>query len=289
MSIKIHDNSLKSLRTYFNDKLDGLYDDEELSSLFFIALEHYLQITRLQYFKDPAAKVSESDILRMRYVAKELRSEKPIQYIIGSCYFLDLKIKVNEHVLIPRSETEEMVDDIFKRGIKAKRIIDICTGSGCIALALKKHFPDSEVMALDISHNALEIAEENAKLNNLKIDFEHEDILNVEKDLGMFDLIVSNPPYVMEMEKQEMKSNVLNYEPALALFVSDEDALIFYRSIISYAVEKLDKGGWLFMEINEKFGKEIKEMMKAAGINKNLEKNVDLNSKDRWLSGQKSE
>jgi release factor glutamine methyltransferase len=182
-----------------------------------------------------------------------------------------------------------MVDDIFKRGIKAKRIIDICSGSGCIALALKKHFPDAEVMALDISEDAIRIAEENAKINHLKIDFVNADILDLKRDLGMVDLIVSNPPYVMEKEKQEMKPNVLNYEPALALFVSDEDALVFYRSIISYAVEKLNKGGWLFMEINEKFGKEIKEMMKAAGINKNLEINVDLNSKDRWLSGQKSE
>lgn len=287
MNIKIHDNSLKSLRLYFNDKLKGIYPEEELNNLFFIGLEHYLKIDKLHFLADMNSTVSESDILRMRSLAKELINEKPIQYIIKEVEFLNCRIKVNEHVLIPRSETEEIVDAIIKQNLKPKMILDLCTGSGCIAIALKSALKSAEVYAVDNSTEALVMARSNAILNQLDINFFEDDVLDLQKELPSFDLIVSNPPYVMEMEKVLMKKNVLEFEPSQALFVSDQDPLLFYRSIISIAVEKLNAGGWLFMEINEKFGEEITLMMKEAGISDNLLVNKDLNAKDRWVSGQK--
>ncbi len=287
MSIKIHDNSLKSLRAYFNDKLRGIYAEEELSSLFFIGLDHYLKISRIQYLSHPEATVSESEILRIRHLAKELRLEKPIQYILGECTFMDLSIKVNEHVLIPRPETEEIVDSIIKQNINPKTIIDFCTGSGCIALALKKNFTNAEVTGIDISEKALLIAAENAVINKLNVNFVQDDVLYLKKTLSNVDLIVSNPPYVRDMEKEMMSKNVLEYEPGLALFVRDEDPLVFYRTLISIAVEKLNEHGWIFMEINEKFGKEIIALMKGTKKFINLELMQDLNNKDRWVSGQK--
>lgn len=286
MSIKIHDNTLLSLRSYFNEKLKGTYPKEELNSLFFIGLDHYLNIKRLDYMTKPASTVSESDILRMRSLANELKKEKPIQYILGVTSFMDLKIKVDENVLIPRPETEEIVDDIIKRNSGGDKILDLCSGSGCIALALKKTYPSSEVMAVEISETAMKVAEENARLNDLDLEFINDDVLHLKTELPKFNLIVSNPPYVRNLEKSQMSKNVLEYEPKLALFVEDDDPLVFYRKIISISVEKLSAGGWLYMEINEKFGSEIKSMMEEAGISNNLKVNQDLNGKDRWVSGQ---
>lgn len=286
MSIKIHDNTLQSLRNYFIDKLDGLYSNDELSSLFFIGLEHYLTISRLDYMSKPEALLSESDILRMRSLAIELRKERPIQYILGETSFMDLKIKVNENVLIPRPETEEIVDAIIKQSIGRNRILDLCSGSGCIALALKNYYANAEVIGIELSDEAISIAKENAILNKLDVSFIKDDVLQIRTTIPKVDLIVSNPPYVMEMEKKEMSNNVLKYEPGMALYVEDRDPLIFYRAIISLAVEKLSEGGWLFMEINEKFGKEIMRMMEEAGIKNKLKINQDLNGKDRWVAGQ---
>lgn len=289
MSIKIHNNSLLSLRKYFNDKLKGIYAEEELSSLFFLGLDYYLHISRLQFIQDSAATVSESDILKIRHLAKQLREEKPIQYILGECEFMGLKINVNENVLIPRPETEEMVDDIEKKVSDAEMILDLCTGSGCIALALKSNYKNAKVIAIDKSKEAIKVAELNSVKNGLEVGFIEDDILNPSTELAKFDIIVSNPPYVMEKEKEVMKKNVLEYEPEMALFVADDNPLLFYRSIISLSVEKLNANAWLFMEINEKFGKEILEMMNVAGISKNISLNKDLNGKDRWVSGQKGE
>jgi release factor glutamine methyltransferase len=286
MNIKIHDNSLLSVRNYFNEKLQDIYPEGELNSLFFIGLDYYLNVRRLDFFANPYALVSESDILRIRTLAKELKKEKPIQYILGETTFMDLRMKVNENVLIPRPETEEMVDDIIKKNQDFKSIIDLCSGSGCIALALKNGFPKAKVVGVELSDKAIEIAKENAALNKLADSFIKGDVLHLKTDISNIDLIVSNPPYVRRIEKLEMKKNVLDYEPHLALFVEDEDPLLFYRAIISLAVEKLNSGGALYMEINEKFGEEVMRLMKHAGIEQNLRMNKDLNGKDRWLSGQ---
>lgn len=289
MSIKIHDNSLLSLKKYFREKLSGLYDEEEIASLFYIGLDAFLGVSRLLYISDPKSTVSESDILRMRFLAKELVKGRPIQYIIGHCEFMDLQLKVNESVLIPRPETEEIVDDIYKKVVEAKTIVDLCTGSGCIALALKNKFEKASVMGVDLSDDAIEIAKYNAEQNKLEVEFIKDDVLSAAIEIPECDLLVSNPPYVMELEKKEMHKNVLENEPHSALFVKDDDPLVFYRAIIRVAVEKLIPNGWLFMEINEKFGKEILEMLLQAGLTKNASLSKDLNGKDRWVSVQKEE
>jgi len=289
MSIKIHDNSLLSLKKYFREKLSDLYEEEEIASLFYIGLDSYMGISRLIYIADPKATVSESDILRMRYLAKELLKGRPIQYIIGHCEFMELPLKVNESVLIPRPETEEIVDDIYKKVPEAKTIVDLCTGSGCIALALKNNYENAKVVGIDLSEDALEIAKYNATQNKLEVEFIHADILSSAIDIPECDLLVSNPPYVMEQEKKAMHKNVVEHEPHSALFVKDKDPLIFYEAIIRLAVEKLIANGWLFMEINEKFGKEILDMLRQAGLTKNISLSKDLNGKDRWISVQKEE
>lgn len=287
MSIKINDNSLFSLKQYFFEKLVGIYDEREISSFFFLGLTHYLKRSRLDYLQDPKATVSESDILRMRHLAKELRTERPIQHVFGETEFMGLPIYVNEHVLIPRPETEEIVADIFNKVKKASNIVDLCTGSGCIALALKDHFTKAQVMGVDFSQDALKTAQKNASRNDLDVQFIYGDVLADELEIPNCDLLIANPPYVMEKEKAEMAKNVLDHEPHLALFVSDEDPLVFYRAIIKKAVEKLEVNGWIFMEINEKFGVEISNLMRNAGLSKNLTLNLDLNGKDRWISAQK--
>lgn len=289
MSIKIHDNSLLSLKKYFREKLSELYEEEEIASLFYIGLDAFLGISRLLYISDPKSTVSESDILRMRYLAKELVKGRPIQYIIGHCEFMDLRLKVNESVLIPRPETEEIVADIYTKVSGPKVIVDLCTGSGCIALALKNKYEKASVVGVDLSLDAIEIARFNAEQNKLEVEFIDDDVLNAAIEIPMCDLLVSNPPYVMESEKKEMHKNVLENEPHSALFVDDNDPLIFYRAIIRLAVEKLNPNGWLFMEINEKFGKEILDMMMKAGLTKNACLSKDLNGKDRWISVQKEE
>ena len=286
MSIKIADNTLKSLRNYFRSKLESSFDKNEIDAFFYKGLSQYLNIKRVTYIAEPEKKISESDILKFRHLAKDLLNNKPLQYIFGETDFLGLKIKVNEHVLIPRPETEEMVSNIIFRVENPRTIIDLCTGSGCIALALNNHFNNAEVIGVELSESALKIAEQNAVTNNLSVEFILDDITDPDLKYQKADLIVANPPYVTESEKDLMQANVLDYEPEMALFVSDNDPLIFYKAIIKLAVDNLNNKGWLFLEINEKFGKDILALMKEAGINNNLNLNVDLNGKPRWVYGQ---
>jgi release factor glutamine methyltransferase len=200
---------------------------------------------------------------------------------------MGLKIKVNEHVLIPRPETEEMVSDIFSKVVNPKFIIDFCTGSGGIALALKNHFKNAAVTGIDVDVEALKIAEANSKFNQLLVGFKKDDVLNPGLSYPVADLIVANPPYVTDSEKSLMQANVLDYEPAIALFVPDSDPLKFYKSIIGLNVDNLKPNGWFFLEINEKFGEEVLSLMREAGLVKNLALNHDLNGKPRWVCGQK--
>ena len=286
MAIKIADNTLKSLRSYFRSKLESAYVKKEIDHFFYRGLSQYLNIGRVEFVAEPEIKISESDILKFRYMARGLLNNKPLQYIFGETDFLELKINVNEHVLIPRPETEEMVNDIIVKVRNPKMIIDFCTGSGCIALALKDHFKRAKVIGVELSKSALKIAKQNAVSNNLQIEFIEDDVLNSDlRDLKS-DLIVANPPYVTISEKKLMHANVLDYEPEMALFVPDSDPLLFYKAIIQLGVDNLNVEGWLFMEINEKFGDDILALMKEAGIDKNLNLNIDLNGKPRWVCGQ---
>jgi len=286
MSIKIADNSLKSLRKYFRSKLESAFDKEEIDAFFFRGLSYYLNIDRASYIAEFERKISESDILKFRHLTKELLKNRPLQYIFGETDFMGLIVRVNEHVLIPRPETEEMVNDIVSRVKYPSAIIDFCTGSGCIALALKDHFTHADVIGIDLSDSAVKIAKQNSLNNNLKVEFINGDVTDPDLKFPKSDLIVANPPYVTESEKDLMQANVLDYEPEMALFVPDDNPLLFYKAIIKLAVDNLNDGGWLFLEINEKFGDDILALMTEAGFSDNLNLNIDLNGKPRWVCGK---
>ena len=241
---------------------------------------------------EPDLRLSESEMLTFHFAVKDLLKNKPIQYIIGETEFCDLKFKVNENVLIPRPETSELVYKIVERQkTKDKRqlsILDIGTGSGCIAISLAKNIHDSKVYALDISEKALDVAKENAFNNNVDVTFINDDILSLKNKIETkFDIIVSNPPYVRELEKTEMRDNVLNWEPHNALFVSDNDPLIFYRNILEFAKNNLKQNGEIWFEINEYLGKEMTDLCKEYGFS-DVEIFKDFRGKERIVKVNKT-
>lgn len=217
-------------------------------------------------------------------IFQRLRHDEPIQYILQKTFFLNLPLYVDKNVLIPRPETEEIVLDVYKCLNKVKgKVLDIGTGSGCIALSLKKKFIDAQVDAIDINPKSLEVAKRNAKMNGLEVNFIEKDIFKTETLDENYDLIISNPPYICQSEKRGMSERVVEFEPSIALFVEDDDPLIFYKKIIALAKENLNEGGWLFVEINENFGEETARLM--LGL-QNVTINKDINGKDRWISAR---
>ncbi len=285
--MKVPSNLVRDIRKYYCEQLCSVYDSDEATAMVLILLEHYFKITRVKMALEPDMRLSESEMLTFHFAVKDLLKNKPIQYIIGETEFCDLKFKVNENVLIPRPETSELVMNIVKRQkTKDKRqlsILDIGTGSGCIAISLAKNIPDSKVYALDISEKALEVAKENAINNDADITFIHDDILSLNNKIETkFDIIVSNPPYVRELEKAEMRDNVLNWEPHNALFVSDSDPLIFYRNILEFAKNNLNQDGEIWFEINEYLGKEMTDLCKEYGFS-DIEIFKDFRGKERGL------
>ena len=226
---------------------------------------------------------SEQELMIWHTILEKLKLEIPIQYIIGTTSFFGLDFNVNENVLIPRPETEELVDLIIKNSnSKTPKIIDIGTGSGSIAISLAKNIPLASVFAIDVSEKALEIAKVNATLNNVNVNFILANILDVDNLKEQFDVIVSNPPYVRNLEKHEIKKNVLEYEPHLALFVNDNDALIFYKKITELAKINLSQNGQLFFEINQYLGKETKELLENLDFKKVILKK-DIYGNDRMI------
>lgn len=216
-----------------------------------------------------------------------MKNENPIQQILGKADFYGLKFYVNEHVLIPRPETEELVDLIIKENKDFNpAILDIGTGSGCIPISLRKNIPNAMVSSIDVSEKALEVAKKNAEWNQVEINFILDDILNPSKEIApnSFDIIVSNPPYIRISEKEEMSNNVLKYEPHLALFVYNDDPLLFYKKIADVALKGLKPQGKIYFEINENFGAECKQMLENKGF-KNVVLVKDLSNKNRILRG----
>ncbi|WP_411894814.1 peptide chain release factor N(5)-glutamine methyltransferase [Winogradskyella sp. A2] len=283
------------LKNIFHQELDVIYGKNEVENFFFICLEYYLNIPRFQLALNPELTLTKSETDTFFIVLEALKQQKPIQYILGETEFFGLKIKVNRHVLIPRQETEELVDWIIRNQSfdehEILNILDIGTGSGCIAISLAKNLTNANVYALDISNEALKVASINADLNEVEISFTKANILDeTSHDSVMsneeFDIIVSNPPYVRNSEKEEIKPNVLENEPHLALFVDDDDPLIFYRVITAFANKKLKKGGQLYFEINQYLGEETKQLLIDAGF-KDIELLEDLNSNLRMLKGIK--
>ena len=283
---------LKDYKLKFVQTLLTIYDEMEVESFFYLILEHFHQMKRIDLALNPSFIISESEIGKWEEILSNLKTQKPIQYILGETEFYGLKFKVNENVLIPRQETEELVELIVFESQKAKlkslKILDIGTGSGCIAISLAKNIPHAQVFALDISEKALETAKENAKINEVEVHFIQQNILeitNLTFDLGLstFDIIVSNPPYVRMLEKEEIKPNVLEFEPHLALFVEDNDALLFYRKIAQLAKENLSEDGKLYFEINQYLGKETVQLLEDLKF-KNSKLIKDIYGNDRMTS-----
>ncbi|WP_372950161.1 peptide chain release factor N(5)-glutamine methyltransferase [Mariniphaga sp.] len=279
---------MKATIQYVQKELNGLYPETEVKAFTRLILEH---VCGLDYTAQVLMRESELNANCKRLISeivKRLKEHEPIQYILGETEFFGLKLKVNPAVLIPRPETEELLNWISETSLQpGSFVIDIGTGSGCIALGLKKLIPESRVLAVDYSEETLATARENATINNLDVNFFQADILRWEDyEWENFDLIVSNPPYVRESEKLAMLPNVLKFEPGKALFVSDADPLLFYRRIAEFAQKYLEKNGWLFFEINENLGKETMQLLEKFGFREIVIKK-DLFGKERMIRCRK--
>ncbi|WP_175470672.1 peptide chain release factor N(5)-glutamine methyltransferase [Pedobacter hartonius] len=275
--------TLKQLEKYFIGELQFLYDDEEARQLYELTVYHVSGLNRSQVMFKTDMEPGETQQNSFEYVLAGLKAGRPLQHIIGEAWFCGLKFKVSNAVLIPRPETEELVQWIMETaaGAEGLSLIDIGTGSGCIAVTLKSRLEGLQVDALDISAGALCIARENAKGNAVEINFIQSDILGYES-LSSYDFIVSNPPYITQAERKEMHMNVLSHEPHLALFVSDENPLIFYQSIADFALKQLRPKGYLFFEINEYFGKEMVDMLSSKEFT-DIQLKKDMQGKDRMI------
>ena len=279
-------NKLIDLQNIYIDNLKKIYSVNEIKSIFQILIESFLEkkIINIMIGKEDFQL---KDYNKIFSFLEELKKGCPVHYIVGFKYFYNCKIKLNKYVLIPRGETEQLVEWILKEinNNNNNKILDICTGSGCIGISLSKN-SDCKVIGIDISKEALLLAKENAKINNVIIDFLNFDIKNNNLHfLEKQNIIVSNPPYVLESDKKILHQNVKNFEPHIALFVSDKDPLIFYKKIINISIEKLFKNGFLFLEINEKFESEIVCLLLKNGF-KNIELKKDINNKPRLVKAQ---
>lgn len=277
---------LKTYKNQFLEELDFLEDRVEAESFFYLILEKFKNLKRIDLALNPNLEMSEIDLARWTEIVSELKTQRPIQYILGETEFFGLRFKVNENTLIPRSETEELVELIIDESGKWKvenlKILDIGTGSGCIAISLAKNILNSNVSAIEVSEKAIETAKINAESNEVKVNFILKNILETEDLQEQFDVIVSNPPYVRNLEKHEIKTNVLEFEPHLALFVEDNDALIFYRKIAQLALKNLTENGKLYFEINQYLGKETVELLENLGF-KNVKLIKDIYENDRMI------
>ena len=279
---------IKNYKTIFQKELSSLYDAMEVERFFYIILEQFHKVKRIDLALHSEMEMTTTDLIRWKNVVAELKNQKPIQYILRETEFYGLRFLVNKNVLIPRPETEELVELIISNNRKIeksenRKILDIGTGSGCIAISLAKHLSNAQVFALDVSETALVVAKKNAEINAVKVTFLQKDILETVDLEQQFDIIVSNPPYVRILEKAEIKPNVLEYEPHLALFVEDNDALLFYRKIAQLAKKNLVENGQLYFEINQYLGKETMELLKDLGF-KNIELKKDIYGNDRMIS-----
>ncbi|MEG1903497.1 MAG: peptide chain release factor N(5)-glutamine methyltransferase [Bacteroidales bacterium] len=276
---------MKQTLEHIRSELRDLYPPEEVEQFIAILFRQVCHYSRADIIIHKNSKLSESLALEIRRFTQRLKAYEPIQYVLGSAPFLDYEFHVRPGVLIPRPETEELIELIGRENLKTGlQVLDIGTGSGCIAVSLALRLPEAKVTAFDISDDALAIARENATLNNAQVNFRQTDILNYDPtpEKALFDIIVSNPPYVCESEKEEMTDNVLKYEPHLALFVPDTDPLLFYRQIARHALTLLRPEGKLYYEINARFGRETKEMLEQLGY-RDVVIIQDIHRKERMI------
>lgn len=291
------DMILKEFKIFFSEELSEKYPKTEIDSFFFLLMDEYLQMKRIDTVLQPDFKIKEEALLILKDAIKKLKKEIPLQYIIGHTVFYGLPFLVDENTLIPRPETEELVAWVIEE-IKELRIvnfqketenkesalsiIDIGTGSGCIAISLAKNLENCTISAIDISENALKVAKKNSEVNDVVINFRKVDILQTKNLSQQYDVIISNPPYVRELENVEIQNNVLQNEPHLALFVSNENPLIFYDKIVDLAKTYLTKNGTLFFEINQYLGLDMITLLKNKGF-KTIELRKDIFGNDRML------
>lgn len=285
--MRIPSNKIADIISFFRKELAGIYEGEELENITWLSFNHVLGFSKSDLLLKKNQTINQSDLLKLNFICKDLKRHKPIQYVLGETEFCGYPFKVNEHVLIPRPETEELVhhvvayaDKCFSEG-KSLRILDIGTGSGCIAIALKKKIPSAYVTALDVSEEALIVAQENALRNKAEVTFMKADILSHSPMLNdlSFDIVVSNPPYISEDEKNSLHERVIGYEPHLALFARGRDPLIFYRTILQFATPKKSVG--VFFELNSVFAEEVKTIAEELKFNAKLIN--DIYGKQRFL------
>jgi release factor glutamine methyltransferase len=292
--MKIASNKLSDLYEFYKKELGSIYDTNELYAIFELVCEHYLGYSKTDTRLKFQENLNQSDVLKIYDTAKALKTGMPIQYIFGEADFYNLKFKVNNSTLIPRPETEELVDLIIKSqttdNIAPTTILDIGTGSGCIPIALKKNIPNSKVTGIDISKEALEVAKSNTVKNNVDVEFIKLDILSpFDSSLitHHLSLIVSNPPYVLNSEAKQMDARVLEHEPHLALFVEDTDPIIFYKRIIDLCTKHLEEKGHLFFELNPMYANDVKKYANDSKIFNFTEIVKDMSGKERFLKAQK--
>jgi release factor glutamine methyltransferase len=288
-------NKLLNMQRYFeylHRKLDSIYPDTEIASFSRLLLQVLAGLSSVQIYSDKDRKFSEFTWIALQNAIDRLAQKEPIQYVLGETEFFGHTIHVAPGVLIPRPETEELVEWILKDNQNVgsgRQILDIGTGSGCIAISLAKAWPNARVQAWDVSTDALHIARENAKSNHVDVGFEHRDVLNCEiasQEKESLDLLVSNPPYVCRSEASEMDPNVLNHEPHLALFVENTDPLLFYRVISGLAVVLLKPGGVLYFEINSGLGNETRDLVRSYPF-KEVALIQDISGKNRFIRATK--
>ncbi|HZY38603.1 MAG TPA: peptide chain release factor N(5)-glutamine methyltransferase [Mucilaginibacter sp.] len=287
--------TVKNVFSTWHEALKRLYDVNEAEAITLLAVSEITGLSKAKIKAFPEEKIAAEQSAWLSDILSQLKTGKPIQYILGKTEFYGLPFKVNPSVLIPRPETEELVEWVIasvapQQGWGAvASILDIGTGSGCIAISLKKHLPAFQVTAIDISEEALKTAKENAKLNNVEIDFIKADILNTKSEIvnRKSEIIISNPPYVTLHDKTRMHKNVTDFEPHAALFVPEDDPLVFYKAAADFAVKNLVPNGLLFFEINESYGEEIVELLTIKGF-KNIELRKDMSGRDRMIRASQS-
>ncbi len=287
MSVNIQ--TIKDIRPFLSRELAEIYPETEIGAFANIIIRTLTKKSGLHILALPESPLTQKQAARVLSICRELKSGKPLQYVLGETSFYNCTIKVNGETLIPRPETEELVDLIVKenRGFRGT-ILDIGTGSGCIAIALAINLPGTTVTGIDISEGAIALARENSKLNNATVSFLKADIMNF--DVSQFiktNIIVSNPPYVRESEKKHMAGNVLDFEPHNALFVPDSDPLRYYSAILEIAGKILIPGGRIYFEINEAFGKEMSGLIEEYGYSA-IEVIRDLNGRERIIKGTRN-
>lgn len=285
-NIRFRSNRVRDILALMHEELDDMYGSGEVSAFGEMLFEAFLGWDKVRLLTSREQTIDQSDLLRFHWALEDLKQSRPIQHIIGYTDFCGCRIAVSSDVLIPRPETEETVQWIistFNIQLSSFNILDLCTGSGCIAIALKKAFPEADVTAMDISPKALEIARQNAQNNGVEVHFVEGDVLDgVNGFNGSYGLIVSNPPYVLDSERAQMQPNVLDYDPALALFVPDDDPLRFYHAIASIAQQHLSTEGVLVVEINESLAEETCALLRDNGLYPT--RHIDFRGKARWIS-----